>query len=575
MSVDVEIQVRPTPVAEGSRLQQLYRSRGASVDEMEMGLADLLRPDLLPDIDRAAQRIAKAVTGGERILIVGDFDADGATSVALSMLVFKAFGAMHVDFLVPNRFEFGYGLSPEIVDLATSQSAQVPDLLITVDNGIASVAGVERANAAGIDVIITDHHLPGDSLPAAWAVVNPVLPDAHFGSKALAGVGVIYYVLGATRKALEASGWFAQRDAPNLAQYLDLVALGTVADVVPLDRNNRILVQQGLLRMRAGRCRPGIKALLEFAGRDARRLVASDLGFALGPRLNAAGRLDDISIGIRCLMTDDMAQARSLAKALDELNRVRRELEQDMVAEAKLHAAQAMASVAADEEALRGIAVFDELWHQGVVGLVAGRLKDALNRPVVAFAEAGAAAPSQLKGSARSVPGVHIRDVLDEIATQYPGLIDKFGGHAMAAGLTINRIHYKQFAKIFDQTVAKHLPVDALRAVFVTDGELQPEELDLALAVELRNGGPWGQQFPEPSFVGDFAVVSERIVGERHLKLTLKTGDRLLDAIAFGTPPTGAQRVRAVYRLDENVYRERQTLQLMVEHIAPVTEGNL
>ena len=573
MSADVDIQVRSAPASAGpaaSRLQQLYLNRGAAPEEMDLSLGQLLRPEGLPDIEKAATRIAAAVTGGERILIVGDFDADGATSVALSMLVFKAFGAGNVDFLVPNRFEFGYGLSPEIVELAKSRGDVVPDLLITVDNGIASVTGVERANAAGIDVIVTDHHLPGSELPAACAVVNPMLPDANFASRALAGVGVIYYVLSATRKVLAEADWFGDRPIPNLAQFLDLVALGTVADVVPLDRNNRILVQQGLLRMRAGRARPGIKALLEFAKRDARRLVASDLGFALGPRLNAAGRLDDISIGIRCLITDDMAEARSLAKALDELNRVRRELEQDMVAEAQLHAAQAMAAVGADQDALRGIAVYDALWHQGVVGLVAGRLKDALSRPVVAFAEAGDAAPAQLKGSARSVAGVHIRDVLDEIATQYPGLIAKFGGHAMAAGLTINRIHFKQFAKIFDQTVAAHLPVDALHAVFVTDGELRPDEFDLGLAIELRNGGPWGQGFPEPSFVGEFEVVSERVVGERHLKLTLKSADRLLDAIAFGTPPVAAKRVRAVYRLDENVYRDRQTLQLMVEHIAPL-----
>ncbi len=569
MGRTVEIRERPVSTSASGcedRLTQLYLNRGAAPEELDLGLQQLLRPEGLPEIDRAAIRIAQAVQQGEKILLVGDFDADGATSVALAMLVLRAFGAHSPAFIVPNRFDYGYGLSPEIVTLAQSHS---PDLLITVDNGVASIEGVARANAEGIDVIITDHHLPGEQLPAAHALVNPVLAASQFGSKALAGVGVIYYVLSVTRRLLREAGWFADRTAPNLADYLDLVALGTVADVVPLDRNNRILVHQGLLRMRAGRTRPGLKALLELAGRDLDRLVAQDLGFALGPRLNAAGRLDDMSIGIRCLLTDDLGEARRLAKALDELNVLRRELEQEMVAEAQLHAAKAMAEVTEPSQ-LKGIALYDRLWHQGVVGLVAGRLKDRLNRPVVAFADAGDAAPGELKGSARSLPGLHIRDLLDEIATSYPGLIQKFGGHAMAAGLTIREIHFKQFARIFDESVSARLSDDALRAVYLTDGELTAQDLDLSLAIALRNGGPWGQGFPEPCFHGQFQVVSERVVGDVHLKLTLKFADRLLDAIAFRTPPVGAEQVRLVYRLDENLYRDRQTLQLMVEHIEPL-----
>ncbi|MEM1231725.1 MAG: single-stranded-DNA-specific exonuclease RecJ [Pseudomonadota bacterium] len=569
------------PRTPAQRLDEIYRARACEPEAARaLDLTALLRPADLPDIDRAAARLAQAVVDAQRILIVGDFDADGATSVALAMRVLRGFGAKDPAFLVPNRFEFGYGLSPEIVELAARQS---PDLIVTVDNGVASVEGVARANALGIDVIVTDHHLPGAVAPAAYAIVNPVLPDSRFGSRALAGVGVIYYVLGATRAALQEQGWFAERPAVNLARYLDLVALGTVADVVPLDHNNRILVAQGLRRMRAGACCEGLKAMLEFAGRERAALSAADLGFALGPRLNAAGRLDDMTIGIRCLLADEPNEARRLAKALNELNQVRRELEAEMVAEAELHAAQALqqalealpTAAAGDLPASepRGIAVFDPLWHQGVVGLVAGRLKDRLARPVIAFAQAGDAAPGELKGSARSVAGVHIRDLLDGIATRYPGLIRKFGGHAMAAGLSIAEIHFKQFSKIFADAVANELPASALMRSFETDGALPTAELTVALARALAAGGPWGQQFPEPSFHGDFAVVSQRVVGDGHLKLTLQRDNALFDAIAFRTPPVTHERVRAVYRLEENRYRVRDpkaagTVQLVIEHLA-------
>jgi single-stranded-DNA-specific exonuclease len=556
-----------------TRLQQIYEARGeAPALARDLSLGQLLKPAELPDIDRAAQRLARAVREQQKILLVGDFDADGATSVALAMRVLRDFRAEHISFLVPNRFEYGYGLSPEIVELA---AAQVPDLLVTVDNGVASIEGVARANALGMEVIVTDHHLPGAERPDACALVNPVLPEATFGSRALAGVGVIYYVLGATRAVLQAQGWFEGHAAPNLARYLDLVALGTVADVVPLDRNNRILVAQGLRRMRAGACCEGLKAMLEFAKRDLETLSAQDLGFALGPRLNAAGRLDDMTIGIRCLLADDVDEARRLAKALNELNQMRRELEAEMVAEAELHAAQALrqaelqASAAAAEQP-RGLAVFDPQWHQGVVGLVAGRLKDKLARPIIAFAVAGDAAPGELKGSARSVPGVHIRDLLDSIATRYPGLIRKFGGHAMAAGLSIGEIHFPQFARIFEQAVAEKLPATALARTFVTDGALPAADMTMALAQALAAGGPWGQQFPEPCFYGDFDLVSERVVGETHLKMTLGCEGQLFDAIAFRTPPVSVKRVRAVFRLEENRYRARSTLQLVVEHVAPL-----
>jgi len=544
-------------------LRRVYAGRGVS-DPMELdrSLRHLLTPGTLSHIDRAAVRLAAAVTSSERILIIGDFDADGATSVALALSLLRAMGAEQVDFLVPNRFEFGYGLSPEIVRLA---SRRRPAVLVTVDNGVSSCAGVSLANSLGMDVIVTDHHLPGRELPDAYAIVNPNLPDCPFSSKALAGVGVIYYVLSVTRSRLREQGWFESRPEPNMAEWLDLVALGTVADVVPLDRNNRILVHQGVKRIRSGRARPGIRALCEVAGRDPGKLSASDMGYALGPRLNAAGRLDDMTIGIRCLLADNLAQARELATVLDELNSTRRALEQTMVNDAEL----IVAGHAADVADRYGVCVYDASWHQGIVGIVAGRLREKFHRPVIAFAEAGDLAPDELKGSARSVPQLHVRDALDAIAARYPGMLDKFGGHAMAAGMSIKRVHYERFAKAFDDQARRMLPVEALQPSITTDGRLEDAEFSLEVARLLRDAGPWGQGFPEPQFFDEFLVISQRVVGEQHLKLVLKRGDRLLDAIAFRQPPLrDPGRIAAVFRLTENDYGELPTLQLVVEHLA-------
>jgi single-stranded-DNA-specific exonuclease len=509
--------------------------------------------------------VVRAIETDESILLVGDFDADGATSVALAVSLLRALGARQVDFLVPNRFDYGYGLSPEIVALAAQRA---PGLLITVDNGVSSVAGVAAANAAGMDVIVTDHHLPGRELPAALALVNPNLPDCRFASKALAGVGVIYYLLGVVRSRLRDAGWFRTRPEPNLADWLDLVALGTVADVVPLDANNRILVHQGLGRMRAGRCRPGVRALAEVAGRSLHKLTAQDLGFALGPRLNAAGRLSDMTLGIRCLLSTDMDEARSLARGLDELNRMRRELERDMVQEAELIVAGHRVE-AADRF---GVCVYEPGWHQGIIGIVAGRLRERINRPVIAFAEAGDASPDELKGSARSLPDLHVRDTLDAIAARYPGMLVRFGGHAMAAGLSIKRVHYTRFAKAFDTEVRRRLPTAALDPTLETDGSLAADELCLTMAQRLAEAGPWGQSFPEPLFHGEFDLVNQRVVGQEHLKLVMRHDGGLVDAIAFRRAPLGeAKRLQVAYRLAENDYGDVPTLQLVVEHLAPLT----
>ncbi|MGE0625440.1 MAG: single-stranded-DNA-specific exonuclease RecJ [Pseudomonadales bacterium] len=546
-------------------LERIFLARGLRHGrELDLALSALTPPDGLPDLDRAAMRLADAVRGGEHILVVGDFDADGATSVALAVSLLGAMGAQHVSFLVPNRFEFGYGLSPEIVALALARS---PDVIVTVDNGTASVEGVRLAAEHGVDVIVTDHHLPGSALPEALALVNPNLPGCGFSSRAMAGVGVIFYVLGAVRTCLKASGWFQDRPLPNLADWLDLVAVGTVADVVPLDHNNRVMVAQGLKRIRAGRARPGIRAIAEVSGRRLERLSAEDLGFAIGPRLNAAGRLDDMTLGIQCLLADDLTRARELATALDELNHARRALEQEMVQDAELIVATHARSV----EGRFGLTVYDPAWHQGIVGIVAGRLREKFHRPVIAFAEAGDAAPDELKGSARSLPGLHIRDVLDTIASRYPSLVVRFGGHAMAAGLSVKRVHYPRFEKVFDSVVAEHLPEDALSPVLHSDGSLALDEMSLDMARRLAGAGPWGQQFPMPTFHDHFEVISQRVVGERHLKLVLKKGDRLFDAIAFRQPPLpDVHRLEALYRLDENEYRDRSTLQLVVEHLRPL-----
>lgn len=548
-------------------LRRIYAGRGIKdAAELDRSLGALLSPADLPDVDRAAARLADAIQAQQKILIVGDFDADGATAVALCVSVLRDLGAAPVEFLVPNRFEFGYGLSPEIVDLASQFS---PDLIVTVDNGVSSVAGVSRANELGIEVIVTDHHLAGAELPAAYAIVNPNLPGATFGSKSMAGVGVAYYVLGCTRRELRDRGWFDNgRPLPNLARYLDLVALGTVADVVPLDANNRIMVHQGVQRMRAGKCLPGIKAIAEIAKRSLANLSAQDLGFALGPRLNAAGRLEDMSLGIKCLLAPDLTTARKMATALDQLNKTRRELELDMVSDAELMLAEDQA----DDDRI-GLTVYHGSFHQGVVGIVAGRIREKFNKPVIAFADAGDASPDELKGSARSIVDLHIRDVLDWIAASHPGLLIKFGGHAMAAGLSIKRVHLQRFGAIFDKAVRQFADADMLQARLITDGRLDVEELSIEMAQTLAAAGPWGSGFPEPSFCGEFEVVSQRVVGEQHLKLVLKTSGRVIDAIAFRQPPLaeGVDKIDVVYRLSVNDYGEWPTVQLVVEFLSSDT----
>jgi single-stranded-DNA-specific exonuclease len=565
---DVRVEARSVPA--GARfpkdmvplLARIYAARGVQdAAELDRSLGRLLTPDALDDIDRAAQRVAQAIQADESILIVGDYDADGATAVALSVSVLRAFGARTVDFLVPNRFQFGYGLSAEIVALLKDRP---PRVLITVDNGVSSVAGVAAANELGIDVIITDHHLPGQTLPDAFAIVNPNLAGSGFPSRALAGVGVAYYLFARVRGALRDAGWFIDRPAPNLADWLDLVALGTVADVVPLDHNNRVLVHQGIARMRTGRCRPGIRALAEVAKKTLARLTEQDLGFALGPRLNAAGRLEDMAIGIRCLLADDPGEARALARALDELNHARRELEAEMVRDAEFIVGQ-HAVAAADRF---GVCVYDPGWHQGIVGLVAGRLRERIDRPVIAFADAGAIAADELRGSARSIPALHVRDALDAIATRYPGMLSRFGGHAMAAGLTIRRAHYPRFARAFDAEVERRVPPSAFTRTLETDGSLDDQELSLATARLLRDAGPWGQGFPPPLFHDTFEVVSQRVVGQQHLRLVLRRGRRVVDAIAFRQAPLpDARSVAIVYRPEENDFGDPPTLQLVVEHL--------
>ncbi len=545
-------------------LRRVYGNRGiGSPGELERSLKNLADPATFKDIDRAALRIATALREREQILLVGDFDADGATAVALGVSLLRAFGAQQVDFVVPDRFKYGYGLSPEIVSVAL---AAAPNLLITVDNGVSSIEGVELANAHGVDVIVTDHHIPAAELPPAHAIVNPNVPGCQFPSKAIAGVGVIYFVLARVRRVLKDDGWFQKQGIPepNLAHWLDLVALGTVADVVPLDHNNRTLVHQGLQRIRAGRCRPGIQALAKVSGCALAGLRASDLGFYLGPRLNAAGRLDDMTAGIRCLLAATIEEALPHAQALDDFNRQRRQLQQKMVAQAEVVAGTAVPS--ADDR--YGVVVFDPGWHQGIVGIVAGRLRERMNRPVVVLAPAGAAEPHMLRGSARSIPDLNIRDALAVLASRNPGLLSKFGGHAMAAGLSIRRVYQARFAQAFDAVARELLPAAALQARIETDGELASADISLQNAMLLANAGPWGQAFPEPSFHGIFDVVNQRVVGEAHLKLVLQAGGRLLDAIAFNQPPLAkARSVEAVYKLDVNDYRAMPTVQLRVEHL--------
>ncbi len=549
-------------------LTRLYAARGVrSAVELDKGLARLIPYQQLKGIDAAVSLLVTALQQRQRILIVGDFDADGATASSVGVLGLRMLGAAHVDYLVPNRFEYGYGLTPEIVAVALQRE---PQLLLTVDNGISSVEGVAAAKAAGLTVLVTDHHLPGPELPAADAIVNPNQPGCEFPSKALAGVGVMFYVLLALRARLRELNWFAERglNEPNLAELLDLVALGSVADVVPLDANNRILVHQGLARIRAGRARPGLRAVLEVAGRDHQRINSTDLGFILGPRLNAAGRLDDMSLGIECLLCEDEALARDMAQQLDELNKDRKSIEQGMQREAL---AQLKDLPLADMPF--GLCLFEPDWHQGVIGILASRLKERYFRPAIAFADAG---DGLLKGSARSVSGLHIRDALDAVAAKHPGLISKFGGHAMAAGLSLPQENYGAFAAAFDAEVRRQLHADDLTGRLLSDGQLSVTEFNLELAKALRHAGPWGQHFPEPLFHGVFQIVQQRLVGEKHLKLVLKTecGGQTLDGIAFNIdrelwPNPTVRWVEVAYKLDVNEFRGNETVQLMIAHLAP------
>ena len=546
-------------------LQRVYAARAIeSATDLDYSLERMLPPERLGGLAPAVDLLAQAVEAGWRMVVVGDFDADGATSCALCLRALRGMGAAHVDYLVPNRFEYGYGLTPEIVAVAAMRR---PDLLITVDNGISSLAGVAAARELGIRVLITDHHLPGASLPPANAIVNPNLYAEGSPGKHLAGVGVAFYVMLALRAELRSRGWFTRRNLaePNLGQLLDLVALGTVADVVPLDHNNRLLVHQGLQRIRAGRCLPGVRALLEIGGRTPARAVAADLGFAIGPRLNAAGRLEDMALGIECLLADSEADARRMATRLDALNRDRKDIEAGMQAQA-LAAVEALARDTRELPA--GLCLYDPQWHQGVIGILASRIKERFHRPVIAFASAG---NGELKGSARSVPGLHIRDVLDAIATRHPGMLSRFGGHAMAAGLTLDEDRHLAFAEAFTAEVSRTLSDEDLQGVIPTDGQLLDEEFSLVTAKMLRDAGPWGQGFPAPRFDGMFTVLEQRVVGERHLKMILKPSgiNRRLDGIAFntGNSPATVGETRLVYRLDVNEYRGVESAQLIIEHM--------
>lgn len=552
-------------------LKRLYASRGIRTEQdLERGVKGMLSWQHLHGIKPAVALLYRAFRENHRIIVVGDFDADGATSTALSILALRSMGCLNLDYLVPNRFDDGYGLSPEVVSQAHSKGAQI---IMTVDNGISSHSGVERAHQLGIPVLITDHHLPGEVLPAAEAIINPNLVDCCFPSKSLAGVGVAFYLMLALRSHLRDEGWFEQRGlpVPNLAELLDLVALGTVADVVPLDANNRILTWQGLSRIRAGKCRPGIRALLEVSNREPHKIAASDLGFALGPRLNAAGRLDDMSVGVALLLSENIAHARVLANELDALNQTRKEIEQGMQVEAMTLCDELLRN---QSELPYGLAIYHPQWHQGVVGILASRIKERFHRPVIAFAPAG---DGILKGSGRSVQGLHLRDVLERLDTLYPGLMLKFGGHAMAAGLSLDESNFEAFRIRFAALVNNLMDASMLEGEIWSDGVLSGQEMNLDVADMLRDAGPWGQMFPEPLFDGKFKILQQRLVGERHLKLMVEPlgGGPLLDGIAFNIdstfwPDNSVREVELVYKLDVNVFRGNRTVQLLIDNIWPI-----
>ncbi|TOF42202.1 single-stranded-DNA-specific exonuclease RecJ [Vibrio parahaemolyticus] len=575
----IEIQRRPEPDLSllpdsiPPILKRIYINRGITdIAQLETSARGLHSYQKLGGIEQAVDLLFQAIQEQKRIIVVGDFDADGATSSALSVLALRMLGSNNVDYLVPNRFEDGYGLSPEVVDQALELGAE---MIMTVDNGVSSIEGVRYAKENGITVLVTDHHLPGQVLPEVDAMVNPNLDSCAFPSKALAGVGVAFYLMMALCVHMRKHNWFAQQgmQEPKLMELIDLVALGTVADVVPLDENNRILVHQGLQRIRAGKARPGIQALIEVAKRDARRLVASDFGFALGPRINAAGRLDDMSFGVELLMCNNIHAARRMASELDGLNQTRKEIEEGMKQEAMAFCERLQ--FGENSELPYGLSLFQCDWHQGVIGILASRIKEKFHRPVIAFADGG---EGTIKGSCRSIPGLHMRDALDFIDTQNPGLIIKFGGHAMAAGLTIKEQDFERFSRLFDEVVKKELDEAALKGVILTDGELKPEEFSMHIAEQLRAGGPFGQAFPEPIFDGEFKVLHQKLVGEKHLKLMLEPlykghpTNVMIDGIAFNVdlrrwPDASVKTVRLAYKLDVNEFRGNQSLQLMIDHI--------
>ncbi|EKN4605156.1 single-stranded-DNA-specific exonuclease RecJ [Vibrio parahaemolyticus] len=575
----IEIQRRPEPDLSllpdsiPPILKRIYINRGITdIAQLETSARGLHSYQKLGGIEQAVELLFQAIQEQKRIIVVGDFDADGATSSALSVLALRMLGSNNVDYLVPNRFEDGYGLSPEVVDQALELGAE---MIMTVDNGVSSIEGVRYAKENGITVLVTDHHLPGQVLPEVDAMVNPNLDSCAFPSKALAGVGVAFYLMMALCVHMRKHNWFAQQgmQEPKLMELIDLVALGTVADVVPLDENNRILVHQGLQRIRAGKARPGIQALIEVAKRDARRLVASDFGFALGPRINAAGRLDDMSFGVELLMCNNIHAARRMASELDGLNQTRKEIEEGMKQEAMAFCERLQ--FGENSKLPYGLSLFQRDWHQGVIGILASRIKEKFHRPVIAFADGG---EGTIKGSCRSIPGLHMRDALDFIDTQNPGLIIKFGGHAMAAGLTIKEQDFERFSRLFDEVVKKELDEAALKGVILSDGELKPEEFSMHIAEQLRAGGPFGQAFPEPIFDGEFKVLHQKLVGEKHLKLMLEPlykghpTNVMIDGIAFNVdlrrwPDASVKTVRLAYKLDVNEFRGNQSLQLMIDHI--------
>jgi single-stranded-DNA-specific exonuclease len=554
-------------------LQRVYAARNIqSTEDLDYSLSSLLPFNSLSGIDAAVNLLCEALENKRRILIVADFDADGATSCALAIRGLTLMGGEDIVYVVPNRFEYGYGLTPEIVDVALEYD---PDLLITVDNGISSVAGVKRARDNGVKVLITDHHLPGAELPDADAIVNPQLQGDQFSSKNLAGVGVVFYILLALRAALREQGWFEKRDitCPNLAQLLDIVALGTVADVVPLDKNNRIMVAHGLKLIRQNKSIAGISAILSQAGKSLPMLSATDLGFSIAPRLNAAGRLTDMSLGIECLLTDDAQTAAEMAQQLDKLNKERRQIQGDMQEQATLELQDYLEK--SSGELAQGICLFNPDWHQGVIGILAAKVKETFNRPVIAFARESD--PNEgdaiIKGSARSINGLHIRDLLEEISRRYPELILTFGGHAMAAGLTIKESEFNSFSDKFNDVLKDTISLEDMQDECLTDGELLSKELSMQLARDIQLAGPWGQLFPEPVFEGQFKVIERRIVGEHHLKLRLQTRDssKALDAIAFNHTdeewPKSVSHIQIAYKLVINEFQNRETLQLMINHI--------